>query len=201
MPIRYLNRVLITVSIVVALALLAAIALRMPDMRGWFHSETTLNANLPTVVEQVKDLSRLEPAELDAEKIVEGTTQTHPLPVWLVGDHVLLVAHGVVTAGIDLSGFSENDVRVDGEVVHVRLPASHVFSVRLDDRSFVYDHHPGILGGADPNLESEARARAEQEIRAAAISAGLLARADKSARSTVERLFEAAGFHQVVFDR
>ena len=55
----------------------------------------------PTVVEKIKQLSRLETVEYSLDKIVEGDRQSAYLPDFLAGDKLLLVAHGEVIAGID----------------------------------------------------------------------------------------------------
>ena len=56
----------------------------------------------PTVVEMIRQLSRLETVEYSLDKIVEGERQSAYLPDFLAGDKLLLVAHGEVIAGVDL---------------------------------------------------------------------------------------------------
>ena len=166
---------------------------------GWLEWRTAYRADMPTLVEQMRSLSKLETASFAGQKIVEVRRELGPLPGWLAGDRVLFVAHGIATAGVDLGQMTEKDAVADGDGVRVRLPRPALFSVRLDDRSFVYDHHPGVLTGVDPAIETDARSEAETEIRDAAISSGILDRAAASARATVERLFHAAGIHRVIF--
>ena len=56
----------------------------------------------PSVVEMIRQLSRMETVEYSLDKIVEGGRQNAFLPDFLTGDKLLLVAHGEVIAGIDL---------------------------------------------------------------------------------------------------
>lgn len=182
-----------------AAALLFVLSIRM-SRSGFLHRDTTFQSDLPAVVEQIRDLNRLETASFHAEKIVEARSTIDPLPAWVAGDRVLLVAHGIVTAGIDLSQLGPGDIKSEGGVVHVRLPACSILQVRLDDRSYVYDHHPGIFSRVDPALESEARLKAEDEIKAAALTSGILTRADRCAETSVAGLLHAAGIARVQFD-
>ncbi|HET6383277.1 MAG TPA: DUF4230 domain-containing protein [Armatimonadota bacterium] len=172
---------------------------KLPTGALWFRSTTTFQSNLPTVVERMQDLSRLETASFHAEKVIAARDTVNPLPRWLAGDQVLLVAHGIVTAGVDLKTMKPSDLHAEGDTVYVHLPRAAIFSTRLDDRSFVYDHHPGLLTGPDASLETQARQKAEEEIQQAAISSRILDRATTNAQSTIERLLKLAGAKTVVF--
>ena len=86
----------------------------------------TFNVSSPTVVEKIRQLSRLETVEYSLDKIVEGDRQSPVLPDFLAGDKLLLVAHGEVIAGIDLGQLKASDVVVSGESVRMRLPAAQI---------------------------------------------------------------------------
>ena len=119
----------------------------------------------PTVVEKIRQLARLETVEYSLDKIVEGERQSAYLPNFLAGDKLLLVAHGEVIAGIDLGQFKAGDVRVNGDSVHVHLPAAQILTTRIDNgKTRVYSRTTGLLVSTDPNLESEVRQTAEQQI-------------------------------------
>ena len=49
----------------------------------------------------------------------------------------------------------------------------------------------------DPNLETDTRAKAEQQLQASALSDGILDTASKNARATVTTLLYGLGFKQV----
>ena len=152
----------------------------------------------PTVVEKIKQLSRLETVEYSLDKIVEGARQSAYLPDFLVGDKLLLVAHGEVIAGIDLGQFKAGDVSVNGDTVRVRLPAAQILTTRIENgRTRVYSRTTGLLVPTDPNLESEVRETAEQQIAQAALDDGILAKARQNARTSVTALLYGLGFHTV----
>jgi len=159
---------------------------------------TTIDVSSPTVVDKIRQLSRLETVVYSLDKIVEGDRENAYLPGFLAGDKMLLVAHGEVIAGIDLSQLKPGDVQVKGDAVQVRLPAPQILSTRIDNsRTRVYSRTTGVLVAADPNLESEVRQAAEQQIAQAALSDGILDRARQNARASVTALLYGLGFHAV----
>lgn len=157
-----------------------------------------LNTSAPAVVDKIRQLSRLEAVDYTIDKIVEGDRQNPMLPNFLAGDRLLLVAHGEVIAGVDMGQIDSKKVRVEGDSVHVTLPAPQILVTRLDNtQTKVYSRMTGLLVTADPNLESEARQAAEQEITKAALADGILDKARQNARVTVTGLLYAVGFRKV----
>jgi hypothetical protein len=152
----------------------------------------------PTVVEMIQKLSRLETVEYSLDKIVEGERQSAFLPDFLAGDKLLLVAHGEVVAGIDLGQLKAGDVVVSGDTVHVHLPTAQIFTTRIDNsRTRVYSRTTGVLVASDPNLESDVRQTAEQQITQAASDDGILDKATQNARTSVTALLYQLGFRTV----
>jgi voltage-gated potassium channel Kch len=132
------------------------------------------------------------------DKIVEGDRQNPYLPDFLVGDKLLLITHGEVIAGVDLSQLGSSDISVNGESVRVKLPAAQILVTRIDNgRSKVYSRVTGLLVASDPNLESQVRLAAEQEITKAALADGILEKASQNGRSSVTALLYGLGFHSV----
>jgi hypothetical protein len=162
---------------------------------------TRFDVSSPTVVEKIRQLSRLETVVYSLDKIVEGDRENAYLPGFLAGDRLLLVAHGEVIAGIDLAQLKWNDVQVNSDTVHVKLPAPQILSTRIDNgRTRVYSRSTGLLVAADPNLESEVRQTAEQQIAQAALDDGILDKARINARASVTALLYGLGFRTVVVE-
>lgn len=160
--------------------------------------KTSIDASSPSVVEKIRQLSRLETVVYSLDKIVGGERQSAYLPDFLAGDKLLLVAHGEVIAGVDLGQLKTSDVFVKGDAVQVRLPAPQVLAARIDnERTRIYSRTTGLFVPADPNLESEVRLTAEQEITQAALSDGILDKARQNARTSVTALLYGLGFHTV----
>ena len=158
----------------------------------------SLDSSLPTVVEKIQQLQRLEAVVYTMDKVVEGARENAYLPNFLAGDKLLLVVHGQTIAGIDLSKFKPSDIQIDGRAVRVHLPEPEVFTTTLDNsKTRVYSRETGLLVGADPNLESEVRARAQQDLQQAAVDDGILNIARKNASATVTTMLLGLGFETV----
>jgi Protein of unknown function (DUF4230) len=158
----------------------------------------SINTSQPTVVDKIQRLERLETVTYTMDKAVEGDRTSAILPDFLVGDKLLLNVHGEAIAGVDLSQLKPSDVVVHGKVVDVHLPAAQLFVVALDSgKTKVYSRSTGFFVQADPDLETEVRAKAEQQLRDSALSAGILDTARKNAASTVSKLLLGLGFEQV----
>lgn len=163
------------------------------------HPTPTIRPSPATIVREVQSLSRLETVVYTVEKVITAESGQGAL-AFLFGDKLLLVAHGQVIAGVDLSQVREEDVAVtaDDRVV-LTLPPAEVFVVRLDnEKTFVYDRETGVFG-MRPDLETAARQAAEQEILRAALADGILETADRNARSFLEGFIKGFGFQEVVF--
>jgi hypothetical protein len=159
---------------------------------------TMIDVSSPAVVEQIRQLSRLETVVYSLDKIVEGDRENAILPGFLAGDKLLLIAHGEVVAGIDLAQLKADDVQVKGDAVQVRLPAAQILTTRIDNaRTRVYSRTTGLLVSTDPNLESEVRLTAEQQIAQAALDDGILDKARQNARNSVTALLYGLGFRTV----
>ena len=157
-----------------------------------------VNVSQPTVVDRIQRLQRLETVTYTMDKVVEGERTSSVLPDFLVGDKLLLSVHGQAIAGVDLGELKSSDVTVTGKSVRVRLPQAEIFVSALDNgKTRVYSRSTGIFVPADPELESEVRAKAEQDLRNSALSAGILETAHKNAASTLTALLLNLGFEQV----
>src|SRR5580692_10410740 len=98
---------------------------------------TTFDTSVPTVVEKIQRLSRLETVVYSLDTVVEGDRSSAVLPDALAGDKILLVVHGESIGGIDLAQLKPEDVRIDAgsRSIHVTLPASQLFVTTLDNKN------------------------------------------------------------------
>ena len=141
-----------------------------------------IDVSQPTVVDRIQRLQRLETVVYTMDKLVTGAKKNPLLPDFLTGDRLLMMVHGEVVAGIDFSNLKPDDVKVDGKQVRLHLPASQVFSTRLDsEKTRVYSRQTGVLVPTDPNLETQVRQEAERQIHEAALADGILRTAEQNA--------------------
>lgn len=155
------------------------------------HEEQT-----DTVVEQIQTLSDLVTVKYVVEKVVVLDDVR-----WYGENRVLLLAHGVVKAGIDLKRLQPGDVKVSGKTIYVHLPPPQLTDAYLDDsKSKVIDHTTGLLRDFDKDLEQTAREEAVADIRRAAINNGILNDASERAQLELALFLHQAGYDNVKFD-
>ncbi len=163
------------------------------------HPTPTVIPDPVTIIREVQSLARLETIKYTVEKVITAEVN-QGLFGPLFGDRLLFVAHGTVIAGIDMDRIETKDLWLEGDVLKARLPAAEVFSASLNnEQSYVYDRNTGLLTKGNPQLESEARKVAEQEILKAAQQDGILDLAQQNAEVYLERLFNALGYLKVEF--
>jgi hypothetical protein len=156
----------------------------------------------PDVVEKVQKLNRLETVVYSLDTVVEGSESNPILPDVLAGDKLLMIVHGQTIAGVDLSQLKPDSVQITespgNRSITLTLPPSSVFLTTLDEnKSRVYQRDTGLFVSADPNLETQVRARAQSQLQDAALSDGILDAASKNARATITAMLEGLGFQHV----
>jgi hypothetical protein len=158
----------------------------------------SFNTSAPDVVSQIQRLNRLETVSYSVDTVVEGKRTNAVLPDLLFGDRLLLVVHGQVVAGVDLSQLKPESVVVNGRSVTMDLPASQIFTTKIDSsKTKVFARTTGLLVQADPNLESDTRSTAETQILQSATADGILDTARSNARGSMESLLRGLGFESV----
>ena len=162
---------------------------------------TTFNQSVPTVVNHIQSLNRLETVVYSLDSVVEGDKSSPVFPDILAADRILLVVHGQSIAGVDLSKLKPEDVRIDGpdhRTIHLTLPPSEIFVTTLDNaHTRVYSRTTGLLVPVDRDLESNTRAKAQGQLQQAALADGILDAARKNARATLTTLLYSLGFIHV----
>lgn len=151
--------------------------------------------NTSTILKQVQTLSELSTVKYVFEKIVVLEDVK-----WYGENRVLLVAHGIVKAGIDFQRMGTNDIQVSEKKISIALPPPQILDGYLDDKKTqVLERTTGIMRSFDRNLEQTARAQAVDDLKRAARHNGILKEADDRARSQVKNLFHQLGFTDVEF--
>lgn len=159
-------------------------------------SSSVHEENTETVVEQIQTLSDLVTVKYVVEKVVVLDDVK-----WYGESRVLLVAHGVIKAGIDLKKLKPGDVVVSGKRITIKLPPPQITDAYLDDqKSRVIDHTTGLLRVFDKDLEQTAREEAVLDIRSAAIQNGILNDANERAELELALFLHEAGYDEVKFE-
>jgi hypothetical protein len=149
----------------------------------------------------VRDLARLETADVHVEKVIDLTDQqSHMFGLIQATDALLLVAVGHATLGVDLSKLGEGDVAMDAasKTARLRLPAPELLGAALDEKAtYVYTRSTSLLARRNEQLESEARREAVESIKRVALTPDMLARAKAQAEKQIRALVTQLGAERV----
>ena len=174
-----------------------AMAMLIGGLALWFirGGSVRIDTSRPAVVHRIQQLQRLETVVFGMDKIVTGGQESRYFPKLLVGERLLLIVYGEVTAGVDLSKLEAGQIDVSGKNVVMTLPAAEIFTARIDnERTRVYSRETGLFTQPDPNLESDMRKEAERQIRQAALDGKSLHTAAANARNTLTPFLQGLGF-------
>jgi hypothetical protein len=151
--------------------------------------------NTATLLKQVQTLSQLVTVKYVLEKVILLED-----PKWYGESRVLMVAHGVVKAGVDLSEIRPQDVNLDisRKKILLKLPPARITDAYLDDKQTqIVERTTGILRAFDKDLEQNARRQAVDDINRAARNSGILKDSEDRARAQLTNLFRQLGFEEV----
>jgi Protein of unknown function (DUF4230) len=159
-------------------------------------------ANTVTVVQQVQTLSDLVTVKYVMQKVeLVDSPPPSTLGKFIQGDNkVLLLAQGIVKAGIDLKEITPDDVAISGKAITITLPRPEITDAYLDDaQTKVIERTTGFLRSLDKDLEQTTRQNAVEDIRRAAQASGILNDANERAREELRAFLLQTGFDSVEF--
>lgn len=152
--------------------------------------------NTATVITQIQSLAQLVTVKYVFEKVVVVEDAK-----WYGQNRLLMVAHGVAKAGVDLQKLRPSDVKIRGQHLTLSLPRPQLVDVYLDEgKTEVLERSTGILRLFDQQMEQEARREAVESIRKAARAAGILRDAEERTRLQLTTLARSAGFEDVTVE-
>ncbi len=145
------------------------------------------------ILKHVQSLSQLVTVKYVLEKVVILEDVK-----WYGESRVLMVAHGVVKAGVDLSQLKPEDVEVGLKKITIALPTARITDVYLDEqKTRVIERTTGVLRTFDKDLEQDARRQAIDDIRRGAFQSGIIQDANERARQQLVNLFQQLGYAEV----
>src|SRR5213596_2236063 len=119
---------LIIVGLVLAIAMGVALFIALLFVRPPATGAPPRIQRTATIVQQVHTLSELVTVKYVLERVVILDDIK-----WYCENRVLLVAHGIVKAGVDLQEIKPEDVRVSDKKVTIKLPRAKITDVYLDE--------------------------------------------------------------------
>jgi hypothetical protein len=147
----------------------------------------------PAIIQKIQGLSQLVTVKYVIEKVIVLEDAK-----WYGENRVLLVAHGIAKAGVDLGKLQPADVVIEGKSLKIFLPPAQITDVYLDEhKTHVVEQTTGMLRLFDKDLQQNARRSAVEDIRRAAKANGIIRDAEQRAEQQLEGLFIQFGFEQV----
>ena len=152
-----------------------------------------------TVLTQVESLGKLELVRYRFKDVVEyRRSSRYPL---LPDAKVALVVGGEAVGCLDLRQIRPQDVVLEGDsVLRVFLPKPELCAFQIrHDQSRVFSTENGFF--QDANLVDEGYKYAEQQVRRAALQAGILAQTEQNARQVLGPILHTLTGRRVVLGR
>jgi hypothetical protein len=142
-----------------------------------------------TLIQEVQGLSELVTVKYVLEKVVVLEDLR-----WYGGNRVLLLAHGVVKAGVDLRTLRPEHLLLESDQVLITLPRATITDIYLDEQQTrVIEHSTGLLRAFDKDLQIAARRQAVEELRRSARQTGIHEDAEEQARRVLGGFFAQLG--------
>lgn len=194
---------LVAALVLTSIAAIGAGALAVTDALRPPPASTTVlvEAPTPSILVAVRELSRLESAQVHVEKVIDLTDrQSRLFGLVESKDALLLVAVGHASVGVDLGKLEPDDVRFDeaSKTATITLPPPEVLSAALDeDATYVYKRDTDLLARRNERLESAARKAAIKAIEEAARTPEVDAKARSSTEKQLTALARSLGAREV----
>ncbi|HTI68744.1 MAG TPA: DUF4230 domain-containing protein [Candidatus Limnocylindria bacterium] len=186
------------VAVLMALVMLLGLALGVVAVRVFplWNNEPPKIRDTSTVLVEIQGLNQLVTVRYVLEKVVILEDVK-----WYGENRVLMVAHGIAKAGVDLSKLKDSDIIVRGTTVKIKLPKPQLLDVYLDERKTeIVERSTGLLRTFDKDLEQDARRQAVDKIRTAAYDSGILKDALERARTQLSMIFRRIGYESIEFE-
>jgi len=156
--------------------------------------------NLASVVEKVQNLSQLTTVRYNYSGIVTTSTDMPGLLNALYGQQLVLIAVGHITAGVDLSQLTEEDVTLNDGVLTINLPAASLQDCFLNEQeTYVAERSGGAFSHTtgQNNIDAESRRYALHQFRDTALEKNILLEAQTSAQKAIQEFIAALGVSSI----
>lgn len=144
-------------------------------------------------VERIQALANITTTRFNYADIIASQAQMPAALEALYGESLVMVAVGHIEAGIDLRGFSRENITVDREQnrITVTLPAPQITNCFLDvGDSYVVQRSTGVFARPAPDLDDRSQEYALAQFRQEALEDGLLTEAATEAQVVLSNFLQ-----------
>ena len=181
-----------------AAVLLLSVWIPVLALTGCSH-RSSVEETVAREIEAISSMKQLSLVEYRVRKIVKADDEG---PWYKIGDRkILLSCTAYLKAGIDLEGFSPEDVDISLSAESVTVTIPHAILLSLDipasEIREEYDHVTMLRSSFSVEERNALLRQGEKQIRDSVPSLGILEKADENARRFFESVFAKMGFASV----
>ena len=153
-------------------------------------------------VYEIRDVGKLSTTEYTIGKIVKlDDTEAE----WYkYGDRKILIStKAKVKAGVDLSKIKDEDIKVKGNTIEIKLPPAEMTSFTMDPK-YTHTEMESVNGFRDKFTQKEKNKflkQGEEAIKKELPNTGLLDDAEKNAVAFIENFYKQLGFENVIVQK
>ena len=153
-------------------------------------------------VYEIRDVGKLSTTEFTIGKIVKlDDTEAE----WYkYGDRKILIStKAKVKAGVDLSKIKDEDIKVKGNTIEIKLPPAEITTFTMDPR-YTHTEMESINGFRDKFTQKEKNSflkQGEEAIKKELPNTGILDDAEKNAVAFIENFYKQLGFENVIVQK
>ena len=185
---------LIIVGIIIGVVALALLGYSI------FHKKKLLIDETANVIDEIKKIGEFTSIcyyeELALIDSMKRTTKFTELTHSDITDELVLIAHGKIRAGFDLSKLGEDDIMVTGDTLSIRLPHAEIFDVIVNPS----DYEIFVQTGKWSHEQFTAvQSRASGILKAHAEELNLIEKAEETGIKKLDTFFRTFGFSEIFF--
>ncbi|MGV3503317.1 MAG: DUF4230 domain-containing protein [Adhaeribacter sp.] len=159
--------------------------------------EAAVQVSHNTVLSKIEDLGRMELVRYNFKDVVEYKKE---LSRWLPDSRSVLIVAGEAVGCIDMSRIQAGDIRFSGDsTVTIRLPEPELCYFRVDHSKSRVLHLENTYF-QDAELVEEGYKYAEQNVRNAALEAGILEQTAVNADKVLQPMLEGITGRRVILE-
>lgn len=189
--------------------LVALVSFGLPRLVGSLSNpftQRTVDRSGPALLQSLSNLSRYEAASGRFDVVIDLEKDAKWMPAALRGERTTYLAHGTVSAGVDLAGLDASRIVIDptAKSVSITVPHAQLGQVHIDTaQSKVIAHRRGLLDrvgqalGDAPATAPELTLTAERSLRAAATQSDVRSLAERNTTTMLTHLANAMGYQKV----
>lgn len=186
--IRFFARLGITAIVLIVTFLLGSL-IGSQGFLSFIFGPPVLDTNVVAVLDQIQDMSQLTTTRYTYSNYITTEREMPPILAGLYGERLVMVAVGHVTAGIDLSQLTEEDIQTAEGSMTITLPAPELQDCFFNETaSYVISRDTGLFAQPIPEMDLAARRFALQESRNNALEAGIMDDARIQAEAVIGEL-------------